>query len=540
VSSQKQTQEPGKSDQTAAENKAPADLEAIEAQAGLEALPGSLAALTGGASPEGPPSPLVNRRLQRAQRQAMARQIGKLMGNESLQRVIRQQGQGGKTSPSEAHTPPRSTVGPASVTETKLPGGQFRQVSRMRFTQVIARTETDEAESQGEGAEQEEPILVREIRPTEEVEESSLDNSISSTLTHRPSVAHSGAGPSGYGVTRSSLRFANVNISPSIGTLVGSGTYTVTGDLVHEITWQVRGGTGPASEVDIQSDSDPDIKACNYQLVAKDLTPNMGDLNGRPPRSNYWAQDLTIRHEQFHAEQRRASFGPASVRAMENWLNAQTATSASQVETTLLPQAMNEGITVFNAMVAAPSTEGDAYGDGAPLYLARANSIKAKGDGGGYGQVSARVTVHPRGGETYTVVAGDSLWRIAERVYGSGRYWPQIRDANPDKVREGGNLIFPGTTLDLPAINVDQQVMVSLASGTTIYLTETVLVPGGGSHEFFVAAKDIFSDTTDVGTSVTTDVVDAGGSTLLSGTWILPGQAVTDDGKYALTTRIAP
>lgn len=37
---------------------------------------------------------------------------------------------------------------------------------------------------------------------------------------------------------------------------------------------------------------------------------------------------------------------------------------------------------------------------------------------------------------TYTVQKGDSLWKIAERHYGSGQRWPDIIAANPGLVPE--------------------------------------------------------------------------------------------------------
>jgi nucleoid-associated protein YgaU len=37
---------------------------------------------------------------------------------------------------------------------------------------------------------------------------------------------------------------------------------------------------------------------------------------------------------------------------------------------------------------------------------------------------------------TYEVQQGDSLSRIAEKVYGDPTQWPRIRDANRDKVRD--------------------------------------------------------------------------------------------------------
>ena len=57
----------------------------------------------------------------------------------------------------------------------------------------------------------------------------------------------------------------------------------------------------------------------------------------------------------------------------------------------------------------------------------------------------------PSGGIQYTVVKGDSLWRIAERVYGDGQLWWLIAKANPDKVADGGNLILIGVTLGFAA-----------------------------------------------------------------------------------------
>jgi nucleoid-associated protein YgaU len=70
---------------------------------------------------------------------------------------------------------------------------------------------------------------------------------------------------------------------------------------------------------------------------------------------------------------------------------------------------------------------------------------------GGAGATSqpARSTV--AGAQPYTVVAGDSLYTIAEKVYGDGKHWPNIVAANPEVkngvVREGQVLtIVPLTT----------------------------------------------------------------------------------------------
>lgn len=52
--------------------------------------------------------------------------------------------------------------------------------------------------------------------------------------------------------------------------------------------------------------------------------------------------------------------------------------------------------------------------------------------------------------ETYEVKAGDSLSKIAKRVYGSGNQWKRIFEANTDVIQDP-NKIFPGQKLKIPA-----------------------------------------------------------------------------------------
>ena len=50
---------------------------------------------------------------------------------------------------------------------------------------------------------------------------------------------------------------------------------------------------------------------------------------------------------------------------------------------------------------------------------------------------------------TYTVVAGDSLSKIAKREYGDAQKWQAIYQANRDKI-SNPDLIHPGQVLTIP------------------------------------------------------------------------------------------
>jgi nucleoid-associated protein YgaU len=50
---------------------------------------------------------------------------------------------------------------------------------------------------------------------------------------------------------------------------------------------------------------------------------------------------------------------------------------------------------------------------------------------------------------TYTVVAGDSLSKIAKRFYGDANQWKRIFEANRDVIKNP-DLIRPGQTFKIP------------------------------------------------------------------------------------------
>ena len=50
---------------------------------------------------------------------------------------------------------------------------------------------------------------------------------------------------------------------------------------------------------------------------------------------------------------------------------------------------------------------------------------------------------------TYTVVAGDSLSKIAKKFYGNANAWKKIFDANTDRIKNP-DVIQPGWVLKIP------------------------------------------------------------------------------------------
>jgi len=68
--------------------------------------------------------------------------------------------------------------------------------------------------------------------------------------------------------------------------------------------------------------------------------------------------------------------------------------------------------------------------------------------------LAAEITVDsslPPVSKKYTVVAGDSLWKIAANHLGNGAKYPEIIKANPGKLKDENSVIHPGDVLILPS-----------------------------------------------------------------------------------------
>jgi len=56
----------------------------------------------------------------------------------------------------------------------------------------------------------------------------------------------------------------------------------------------------------------------------------------------------------------------------------------------------------------------------------------------------------PPAAQTYTVVKGDSLWKIAQKFYGKGSDYTKIYEANKGTIGANPNLIYPGQVFTIP------------------------------------------------------------------------------------------
>ena len=260
--------------------------------------------------------------------------------------------------------------------------GNDKQTAPIDFASLLAQTtapapaEAISEPEEGETVRLPDIVLV----PTADIEQT---DAIASTLAYNGTISQAGPEPAdGFGAT---LPYTHAISGISVTPVAGS--YNVTATVDNPITFQVRTSTGPTGQLDVASDSDPDITQTNYLTVVSNLTPDMSDRGGAPPRNNFWARDLTIIHERFHADE-DVVYGRSGVTLAQNWLNTQTAASVAGVNA-LLTQVPARVAATVSAAMAYPGREIRAYGAGVPLYRARANAIKTKGDARGYAPSTA-------------------------------------------------------------------------------------------------------------------------------------------------------
>lgn len=183
--------------------------------------------------------------------------------------------------------------------------------------------------------------------------------------------------PGEFGLTQSNFGFYRTLVEKD-------DRYEVTGNVKHLITWYVRSGAGPKNKKDIASENDANISRNNYLLVVSDLTPNMAVLGGQPPRLNFWARDLTKRHELVHVRD-KADAGKKATADAEQWLSRQKAIDIDELKA-VVDEAFEKVRSSYGTQPLVDKVAGEkhAYSEGAPAYKQRADAISAKGSRGDY------------------------------------------------------------------------------------------------------------------------------------------------------------
>mgnify|MGYP001612960919 FL=1 len=102
----------------------------------------------------------------------------------------------------------------------------------------------------------------------------------------------------------------------------------------------------------------------------------------------------------------------------------------------------------------------------AGLLISYFKSVNKKGE---VTSTSTTKVEEPTAGNEYTVVAGDSLWTISQKAYGSGYNWTEIYAANKEVLDAHPNLLYVGSKLTLPKLEVKEAISYTVQTGDNLW-----------------------------------------------------------------------
>ncbi|MEJ7596645.1 MAG: hypothetical protein WKG01_01945 [Kofleriaceae bacterium] len=154
---------------------------------------------------------------------------------------------------------------------------------------------------------------------------------------------------------------------------------------LESLALRVPVGVAGGTRRDVPSANAATVTAATWRRVASDLTPGGGTPN-RSPRTQYWAEDLTWRHEVFHFNEYN-TFLRTSFTSFETTIEAATYVEAATATDTEAAALGRKAADLRTRLLAAwnqaktnmsPSMEDRAYDDGVALYQARADAVRAR------------------------------------------------------------------------------------------------------------------------------------------------------------------
>ena len=102
--------------------------------------------------------------------------------------------------------------------------------------------------------------------------------------------------------------------------------------------------------------------------------------------------------------------------------------------------------TIITLVVALASlVPGGAFADGMPPSTGKT----AEKQGSAGADKVTQADLQPDAPDTYTVVKGDTLSKIAKQVYGNAGQWKRIYEANKEVIKNP-DMIYPGQTFKIP------------------------------------------------------------------------------------------
>ena len=123
---------------------------------------------------------------------------------------------------------------------------------------------------------------------------------------------------------------------------------------------------------DIPSAAAPTVSDKTWRAIYADLQP---DDSGRPDRRHYWAEDITSRHEKFHATD---DIGRARlyVPTAQAWLSAQSVSAKNiDKDTEALMRTVQQNVQADAEAYYQAGGEDRAYGDGKAIYQHRVDAV---------------------------------------------------------------------------------------------------------------------------------------------------------------------
>jgi hypothetical protein len=206
-------------------------------------------------------------------------------------------------------------------------------------------------------------------------------DAVASHLSLGNKVTEGGASPGGgeFGVEKVKYKIDSTTWTADTGKKI----VDVSSRVFLDIGW----GVHALGRTNVTGAADAAVTKATWSDIVTDLTPS---ATGRPPRAKYWCQDLTEKHEKFHASDdigRTALYRPTA----EAWLNTQSVSVGTgsgisgafeKVRTTMeissLLEKARSNVEADGWAWYGAGGEDRAYADGKSSYQARADAISKR------------------------------------------------------------------------------------------------------------------------------------------------------------------